>query len=124
MTDTVKNYNDNNKTQTREKYEIDEILAHMQMLDEEGVSLKQLAEMTAASPDVPTRSVHTLRYKYKEGVLTNKATGEKYTRSMRRFASNEELFAFFKIPYVGPEDVATRIAEYKAALKTGAVETA
>lgn len=114
--DVVQNYNNNSTSTPRDKYDLNEALAIIHMLDEEGLSLKQIATITASSPAVKTRTVHSLRYKFKEGQLTNNKKGTKYTRSLRQFKTDEDLFNYFNVPFIGPEDVVSRIEAYKANL--------
>lgn len=116
MSNTENNNNVNVNKQARIDYDLNEVLAIRQMLDEENLSPKKVSEILAASPNVTSRSAHTLRYKFKEKEITHPKTGEKYIRSLRRFKTNQELFAAFKTEYVSEEDVATRIANYKSLL--------
>lgn len=110
------------KVQTA-KYTLDEVLAINEMLDVDGLSLKEIATITASSPLVPTRTVHALRYKFKEGAITDKDKGTKVTRSLQRFSTNEELFNHFKVPFVSEEDVVARITNYRSQLVVSDSET-
>ena len=116
MSDVVQNFSNNSKSQPREPYELDEALAIIQMIDVEGLSLKKIAAITANSPLIKTRTVHSLRYKFKENQLTNHKKGVKYIRSLRQFNTDEELFVHFGIPFVDAANVALLITGYKGKL--------
>lgn len=113
--DSIKSLNSNKKA-PREGYDLNEELGIIFLLEEEGYSLREVAEITANSPLVRTRTVHGLRYKFREGELTNKKTGEKYKRSLRQHQTEQELFTKHNVPYIDEADVKTRQQEYVSRL--------
>ena len=90
----------------RSHYTLAEDLYIQNALDNGNKSLKEISAVTG-------RPVNGLRVRYKEGEITN-SKGEKVIRSLRRFNTVEELFAYHKVEYTGPEQVEALINEFAA----------
>lgn len=99
----------------RNSYDLSESLAIRYLLDEEGYTLKEVADITAASPDVTTRTVNGLRYKFKEKSIKN-SKGVKVTRSLNNLTSAQQYFEQFGETFTSNEDATNRINEYKSKL--------
>jgi hypothetical protein len=96
-------------------YDLNESLTIRHLLDEEGYTLKEVADITAASPNVTTRTVNGLRYKFREKSIKNNK-GEKVTRSLVGLTSAKDYFEKYGETFISNEDVKNRINEFKSKL--------
>jgi len=111
MTDLFKGFMttvSSSKSSDKKSYELNEVLGIMAMF-QAGLKPKQVSELSG-------RSVHTLRYKFLEGEI--ELNGVKTVRSIKRFSSLQEIYAYYKtaVPADLEADVKNRIESYKASL--------
>jgi hypothetical protein len=108
----LENIKSNNTAKgTKQTYTLDEILFVMKQLSD-GKTVQDVSALTG-------RSVHTLRYKFLEGeVILN---GKAVIRSVKKYATMEELFADHGVEFKGDEDIKQRIANYEQKLNAGNV---